>query len=70
MALGKLVKCVSNNNGEPLFPWERWFKNGFKFVKGIYYTMIEQDGKIYVITRESEPVEFTPKYFNTLFRLK
>jgi hypothetical protein len=70
MAVGRLVQCVSSNNGEPLFPWERWFKVGFKFAKSVYYTMVEQDNKIYVITRESEPIEFTPEYFKILFRVK
>lgn len=70
MALGRLVQCVSSNSGEPLFPWERWFNKALKFKRSIYYTMVEQDNKIYVITRESEPVEFTPKYFNILFRIK
>jgi hypothetical protein len=70
MAVGRLVQCVSSNNGEPLFPWERWFKKGFKFAKSVYYTMVEQDNKIYVITRESEPIEFTPEHFKILFRVK
>ena len=70
MATGRLVQCKSSNSGEPLFPWERWFNKKLKFKKGIYYTMVEQDNIIYVITRESEPVSFEPKYFNILFKIK
>lgn len=72
MATGLLVICKSNNNGEPLFPWERWFKKPgeFMFQRGVYYTWFVQDDKYYVINRLHNAIEIEPKYFNALFKKK
>lgn len=77
MAKGILVQCKSHNNGEPLFFWERMFKkvSSFLFQKGVFYTMVQQGNKIFVIirhheTRNHEAVEFDPDYFKVLFKIK
>lgn len=72
MPTGRLVQCRSHNNGEPLFPWERWFKKASKFLfqKNVLYTMVEQDNKIFVISRNYVPIEFDYDYFKILFKIK
>ncbi len=69
--VGTLVKCKSSNNGEPLFPWERWFKKreDFKFNKNVLYTAIFDKGKVFVVDRNYEPLEFDTNYFNYLFTI-
>ena len=66
---GVLVKCKTNNNGEPLFFWERGLKKQFIFYKNIYYTMISDKGKIFVIDREHVSHEIDPDYFKYLFKI-
>jgi hypothetical protein len=68
---GILVKCKSYNNGEPLFFWERIFKPNsfFRFQKGVFYLMISDKDKIFVIDREHQAQEFDSKYFNYLFKI-
>lgn len=72
MAIGLLAMCKSHNNGEPLFPWERWGKKAseFMFQKGVFYTWFIQDDKYYVINRLHEAIEFDRKYFKCLFKSK
>lgn len=69
--IGTLVRCISSNNGEPLLPWKRWFKDksSFKFQRGGLYTAVFDKGKIFVIQRDHVPVEFERDYFNSLFRI-
>jgi len=69
MAIGQLCKCKSNNNGEPLFFWERWKLKEFLFYKGVQYTYVYQKDGLYVITSQHVPVKFDEKYFKYLFKI-
>lgn len=68
MPIGLLCTCKSNNNGEPLFFWERWKLKVFLFYKGAKYTYFYQDNELYVITNDHIPVKFDKKYFKYLFK--
>lgn len=68
MPIGLLCKCKSNNNGEPLFFWERWRQKEFLFKKNQYYTYILLNNKIFVINEKHVPIEFEVKYFRYLFK--
>ncbi|NOT38552.1 MAG: hypothetical protein HOP11_14365 [Saprospiraceae bacterium] len=39
-----------------------------KFKEGIIYGTLIQEGKIFVITREHEPIEVKDKDYNSLFK--
>lgn len=74
MAIGQVCTCKSNNNGEPLFFWERWKTKDFLFKKGKKYLFLVQENSenksqdLYVITEDHRPVLFDPQYFKYLFR--
>lgn len=70
MPIGQLVVCKIPNNGELLWFWQHWFKNArdFIFQRGVYYTMVNQDNKIFVIDRAHKAYEFDHKTFKILFK--
>lgn len=73
MAIGQSCICKSDNNGEPLFFWERWRIKNFLFKKGKKYLFLVQKSEkgfeeLYVITEDQQPILFDPVYFKYLFK--
>lgn len=72
MPIGRLVKCKISNNGDLIWFFKRWFmkSSDFVFQRGVYYNMVNQDNKIFVIDRSYKPYEFDTKTFNLLFKIQ